>query len=68
MNTILDAVTIPLILKSAPGLKVLISGSGNVAQFAAEKVMELGGHVCSFSDSTGTISSEEGYTNGIDFN
>lgn len=44
------------------GLKVLISGSGNVAQFAAEKVMELGGHVCSFSDSTGTISSEEGFS------
>lgn len=44
------------------GLRVLISGSGNVAQFAAEKVLELGGVVCSFSDSTGSISSETGFT------
>ncbi|XP_063687262.1 NADP-specific glutamate dehydrogenase-like [Bolinopsis microptera] len=44
------------------GLKVLISGSGNVAQFAAQKVMELGGQVCSFSDSTGTITSTEGFS------
>jgi len=44
------------------GLKVLISGSGNVAQFAAEKVMELGGNVCSFSDSTGTLTSADGFT------
>ena len=38
----------------------MISGSGNVAQFAAEKVMELGGLVCSFSDSSGAITSENG--------
>eukprot|EP00116_Pleurobrachia_bachei_P019204 sb/3479466/ len=44
------------------GLRVLISGSGNVAQFAAEKVLELGGIVCSFSDSTGSITSETGFT------
>ena len=42
------------------GLKVMISGSGNVAQFAAEKVVELGGSVCSFSDSSGAITCDEG--------
>jgi len=35
--------------------KVLISGSGNVAQFAAEKVLEFGGKVLTMSDSNGTI-------------
>jgi glutamate dehydrogenase (NADP+) len=34
---------------------VAISGSGNVAQFAAEKVIELGGKVITLSDSSGTI-------------
>lgn len=43
-------------------LRVVISGSGNVAQFAAEKVMELGGHVLSLSDSSGTIVSKAGLT------
>ena len=37
-----------------------ISGSGNVAQYAAEKVLELGGVVISFSDSNGSLSSAEG--------
>ena len=41
---------------------VAISGSGNVAQFAAEKVIELGGKVITLSDSSGTIYDE----NGID--
>ena len=40
--------------------KVLISGSGNVAQYAAEKVIELGGKVISLSDSSGTIYDKEG--------
>ena len=46
------------------GKKVLISGSGNVAQFAALKVIELGGTVLSLSDSKGAIiaTSEEGIT------
>jgi glutamate dehydrogenase (NADP+) len=35
--------------------KVLISGSGNVAQYAALKVLELGGHVLSLSDSKGSL-------------
>ena len=39
---------------------VAISGSGNVAQFAAEKVLELGGKVVTLSDSSGTIYDPEG--------
>jgi glutamate dehydrogenase (NADP+) len=37
------------------GKRVTISGSGNVAQFAALKVIELGGTVLSLSDSKGAI-------------
>ena len=40
---------------SFDGKRVAISGSGNVAQFAAEEAIELGGKVISFSDSSGTI-------------
>ncbi len=40
--------------------KVLISGSGNVAQYACEKVIELGGKVLTMSDSGGFIHDEEG--------
>lgn len=40
---------------SFKGKKVLISGSGNVAQYAALKVIELGGIVLSLSDSKGAI-------------
>ena len=39
---------------------VAISGSGNVAQYAAEKVIELGGKVVTMSDSSGTIHDPEG--------
>ena len=42
--------------------KVVISGSGNVAQYAAEKAIELGAKVLTFSDSGGYILDE----NGID--
>lgn len=48
--------------KSMTGKNVLISGSGNVAQYAAEKVIELGGKVLSFSDSNGTITKSTGFT------
>ncbi|MCG8452832.1 MAG: NADP-specific glutamate dehydrogenase [Spirochaetales bacterium] len=44
------------------GKKVMISGSGNVAQFAAEKVLDLGGIPISFSDSSGAIIDENGIT------
>ncbi|MEO9330893.1 NADP-specific glutamate dehydrogenase [Ectopseudomonas guguanensis] len=40
--------------------RVAISGSGNVAQYAAQKVMELGGRVISLSDSDGTLYAEGG--------
>jgi glutamate dehydrogenase (NADP+) len=42
--------------------KVAISGSGNVAQYAAEKVMQLGGKVISFSDSSGSVHIPDGLT------
>jgi len=42
------------------GKKVTISGSGNVAQFAAQKVIQLGGFVVSMSDSTGTVEFKDG--------
>ena len=42
------------------GRRVAISGSGNVAQYAAQKVMELGGLVVSLSDSEGTLHTPDG--------
>lgn len=42
------------------GKKVVISGSGNVAQYAAEKVLHLGGTVLTLSDSSGYIHDKEG--------
>ena len=39
---------------------VVISGSGNVAQFAAEKVLQLGGKVLTLSDSGGYIYDKDG--------
>lgn len=39
---------------------VVISGSGNVAQFAAEKVLQLGGKVLTLSDSSGYIYDKAG--------
>ena len=41
----------------------IISGSGNVAQYAAEKVMEFGGKVVTFSDSDGFIYDPKGVDN-----
>jgi len=38
----------------------LVSGSGNVAQFTVEKIIELGGKVKTLSDSSGYIYDEEG--------
>ncbi|MFT6755252.1 MAG: glutamate dehydrogenase (NADP+) [Urechidicola sp.] len=45
---------------SFEGKKVVISGSGNVAQYAAEKAIELGATVLTLSDSGGYILDEEG--------
>ncbi|MBV2208748.1 MAG: NADP-specific glutamate dehydrogenase [Thermomonas sp.] len=43
------------------GARVLLSGSGNVAQYAAVKVNELGGKVLTFSDSDGTLYAKDGF-------
>ena len=42
------------------GKRVVLSGSGNVAQYAAEKAIELGATILTFSDSGGYILDEEG--------
>lgn len=44
------------------GKKVLVSGSGNVAQFAIEKATQLGATVLTASDSSGFIYDKEGIT------
>ena len=42
------------------GKKILVSGSGNVAQFACEKATQFGAKVLSLSDSAGTIIDNDG--------
>ena len=42
------------------GKKCLVSGSGNVAQFTVEKLLEMGGKVLTLSDSSGYIFDEQG--------
>lgn len=44
------------------GKTVLVSGSGNVAQFAIEKATQMGGKVVTASDSSGFIYDKEGIT------
>ncbi len=46
--------------QSFKGKIVTISGSGNVAQYAVEKVNQLGGKVVALSDSDGTIYDKDG--------
>jgi glutamate dehydrogenase (NADP+) len=43
------------------GKTVAVSGSGNVAQYAIEKVLQFGGKVISVSDSSGYVSSKNGF-------
>ena len=45
---------------SFKGKTVAVSGSGNVAQYATEKVNDLGGKVVTLSDSSGTIYDKDG--------
>ncbi|PKG53463.1 MULTISPECIES: NADP-specific glutamate dehydrogenase [Olleya] len=45
---------------SFDGKTVVISGSGNVAQYACEKATELGGTVVTMSDSSGYIHDKDG--------
>ncbi len=44
------------------GKTILVSGSGNVAQYAIEKAIELGAKVVSASDSDGTVYDKDGFT------
>ena len=47
---------------SIDGKSCLVSGSGNVAQYAAQKIMQLGGKVLTLSDSSGFIYDPKGLT------
>jgi len=50
------------------GKTCLVSGSGNVAQYTVEKIIEMGGKVVTLSDSSGYIFDEEGIdANKLDF-
>lgn len=44
------------------GKTVLVSGAGNVAQYAAEKALHFGAKVITFSDSKGTLVDKDGFT------
>ncbi|MDU3175156.1 MAG: NADP-specific glutamate dehydrogenase, partial [Corynebacterium striatum] len=46
--------------ESFDGAKVIVSGSGNVAIYAAEKVQQLGGTVVAMSDSAGYVETPNG--------
>mgnify|MGYP006284383789 CR=1 FL=1 len=46
--------------KNLEGKRVIISGSGNVAQFAAEKALQMGAIVQAMSDSSGCIYDKDG--------
>ncbi|MGV8870331.1 MAG: NADP-specific glutamate dehydrogenase [Janthinobacterium svalbardensis] len=48
--------------RSFEGMRVSVSGSGNVAQYAVEKAMAMGAKVITVSDSSGTIIDEDGFT------
>ena len=47
---------------SFEGMRVSISGSGNVAQYAAEKAMAFDAQVVTVSDSDGTAYAPDGFT------
>ena len=49
--------------KTLEGKRCLVSGSGNVAQYTVEKILQLGGKVLTLSDSNGSIYDEEGIDN-----
>lgn len=48
--------------RSFEGLRVSVSGSGNVAQYAVQKAMAMGAKVVTVSDSSGTVIDEDGFT------
>jgi glutamate dehydrogenase (NADP+) len=56
-HLLLPACVLPL-----QGKRCFVSGSGNVAQYAAEKLIQLGAVVLTLSDSTGYIYEKDGFT------
>eukprot|EP00934_Nitzschia_sp_Nitz4_P002911 Nitzschia sp. Nitz4//scaffold8_size234185//158013//159445//NITZ4_001278-RA/size234185-augustus-gene-0.247-mRNA-1//1//CDS//3329559869//2901//frame0 len=48
--------------RSLEGMRCAVSGSGNVAQYASKKLLELGAKVLTISDSNGVIYFENGMT------
>ncbi|MFT6880351.1 MAG: glutamate dehydrogenase (NADP+) [Arcticibacterium sp.] len=48
--------------ESIQGKRCLVSGSGSVAQYTIEKILEMGGSVHSISDSNGTVYDKNGIT------
>lgn len=48
--------------KSLQGMRITVSGSGNVAQYAIEKALHLGAKVLTVSDSSGTVYDADGFT------
>lgn len=48
--------------RSFEGMRVSVSGAGNVAQYTVEKAMALGAKVVTVSDSSGTVVDEDGFT------
>ncbi|QNK65913.1 NADP-specific glutamate dehydrogenase [Variovorax sp. PAMC26660] len=48
--------------RSFEGMRVSVSGAGNVAQYTIEKALALGAKVVTVSDSSGTVVDEDGFT------
>lgn len=48
--------------RSLEGARCAVSGSGNVAQYAAQKLMQLGAKVITMSDSNGVLIFDDGMT------
>lgn len=48
--------------RSLQGMRCAVSGSGNVAQFASQKLLQFGAKVITMSDSSGVLVFEEGMT------
>lgn len=48
--------------RSMEGMRVAVSGSGNVAQYAIEKALAFGARVITVSDSSGTVIDQDGFT------
>jgi len=47
--------------RSLEGMRVSVSGAGNVAQYAVEKAIALGARVVTVSDSSGTVVDDDGF-------